>query len=52
MENPSNYVKVGNIKTHYLKAGVGDSVVVLLHGGGLDNARLSWGLLIRRSLIV
>jgi len=46
MENPSNYVTVRNIKTHYLKAGVGDSVVVLLHGGGLDNARLSWGLLI------
>lgn len=46
MEIESKFVNVGNIKTHYLEAGMGDQVVVLVHGGGLDNARLSWELLI------
>jgi pimeloyl-ACP methyl ester carboxylesterase len=45
MEIESKFVNVGKIKTHYLEAGVGDQVVVLVHGGGLDNARLSWELL-------
>lgn len=46
MEIKSNFVTIGKIKTHYWEAGVGDQVVVLVHGGGLDNARLSWELLI------
>ena len=46
MEIESKFVNVGEIKTHYWEAGVGDQVVVLAHGGGLDNARLSWELLI------
>lgn len=45
MEIESKFVNVGKIKTHYLKAGVGDQVIVLLHGGGLDFAQLSWELL-------
>lgn len=46
MEITSKFVNVENIKIHYLEAGVGEQVVVLLHGGGLDNASLSWELLI------
>ena len=46
MQIKSKFVHVGKIKTHYLEAGLGDQVVVLVHGGGLDNARLSWELLI------
>ena len=42
----SKFVEVGKFKPHYWEAGVGDQVVVLVHGGGLDNARLSWELLI------
>ena len=45
MEIESKFVHVGKIKTHYLEAGVGDQVIVLLHGGGLDYAQLSWELL-------
>ena len=46
MEIEFKFVHVGKIKTHYLEGGVGDHVVVLVHGGGLDNAWLSWELLI------
>jgi len=43
-----NFLPVNGIRTHYLSAGQADapSTVVLLHGGGVDNARLSWELLI------
>lgn len=44
MEN--QYINVDGVNTHYLKAGTGERIVVLLHGGGLDNAALSWELLI------
>jgi pimeloyl-ACP methyl ester carboxylesterase len=40
------YIDVCGVRTHYLAAGSAGPVVVLLHGGGLDNAALSWGLLI------
>jgi pimeloyl-ACP methyl ester carboxylesterase len=46
MEIGSKLVNIGKIKTYYLEAGVGDQVVMLVHGGGLDNASLSWELLI------
>ena len=45
MEMESKFVNVGKIKIHYWEAGVGDQVVVLLHGGGLDYAQMSWELL-------
>lgn len=40
------WINVDGVNTHYLKAGKKGSVVVLLHGGGLDTAELSWELLI------
>ncbi len=40
-----NWVMVDGVKTHYLKSGTGEKVVLLLHGGGLDTAKLSWELL-------
>lgn len=40
------FIIVDGVNTHYLKAGTGERTVVLLHGGGLDNAALSWELLI------
>lgn len=42
------FVTVNGIRTHYLCAGPQDArtTVLLLHGGGVDNAQLSWGLLI------
>ncbi len=46
MEIQSNFIMVNGLRIHYLEAGVGDRVVVLVHGGGLDNASLSWDLLI------
>lgn len=39
-------IMVQGICTHYIEAGSGPSTVALLHGGGLDNAELSWGLVI------
>jgi pimeloyl-ACP methyl ester carboxylesterase len=43
-----NFTRVKGIRTHYLSAGQvnAPSTVILLHGGGVDNARLSWELLI------
>ena len=40
------FVTVNGLKTHYWQAGETGSPVVLLHGGGTDSARLSWGGLI------
>lgn len=39
-------IVVDGVHTAYYQAGSGKKVVVLLHGGGLDNAALSWELLI------
>lgn len=33
-ENTSNFIDVGGLKLHYHDSGVGEDVVVLLHGGG------------------
>jgi pimeloyl-ACP methyl ester carboxylesterase len=41
-----HFIEIQGIRTHYLTAGQGGSTVVLLHGGGVDCAELSWGLLI------
>ena len=37
------YVTIAGLRTHLLSAGEGGSVVLLLHGGGIDSATLSWG---------
>jgi pimeloyl-ACP methyl ester carboxylesterase len=42
------YVNIGGARIHYLTAGKTGSPVILLHGGGIDSARLSWELLIPR----
>ncbi len=39
-----NHVTIDNCQIHYHHAGDSGSPVILLHGGGLDSARLSWGL--------
>ncbi len=36
-------VDVQGLDIHYLQAGERGSPVVMLHGGGMDSARLSWG---------
>jgi len=46
MEISHQFVDVGSVKIHYLIAGQGDKTIVLLHGGGLDTAELSWELFI------
>jgi pimeloyl-ACP methyl ester carboxylesterase len=46
MKIGSKYIMVGKINVHYLEAGEGQQVVLLLHGGGLDSGELSWELLI------
>ena len=46
MEISSKFIIVGKNKVHYLEAGMGQQVVLLLHGGGLDSGELSWELLI------
>ena len=46
MNRTHHFVDVDGIKIHYLFAGQGDKTVVLVHGGGLDTAELSWGQLI------
>jgi pimeloyl-ACP methyl ester carboxylesterase len=40
------WVDVGGVRTHYLAAGEAGSPVLLLHGGGLDSASLTWRLAI------
>jgi len=37
------WVDVGGVRTHYLTAGEAGLPVLLLHGGGLDSASLTWG---------
>lgn len=39
-------IAINGIQVQYYAAGTQGSPVVLLHGGGIDSARLSWGLLI------
>lgn len=46
MDKKSQFVEIEGMKIHYILAGQGDKTVVLLHGGGLDTAELSWGLII------
>ena len=38
------WIEVQNLRIHCLVAGETGSPVVLLHGGGVDSASLSWGL--------
>lgn len=45
MELNHRQITVDGVNTHYLEAGSGPSTIVLLHGGGLDDAQLSWELL-------
>lgn len=40
------FVDVAGVNYHYLHAGEGEKTILLLHGGGLDYAQLSWELLI------
>ena len=40
------WLTVNGLRVHVLGAGSGDTPVILLHGGGLDSAVLSWELLI------
>jgi pimeloyl-ACP methyl ester carboxylesterase len=42
----SQFLAIQNIRTHLLSAGDNGTPVLLLHGGGVDSARLSWGLAI------
>lgn len=42
----SRWVTVDGLRIHYLVAGEAGSPVVLLHGAGVDSARLSWELAI------
>ncbi len=46
MHMNEQYVTVGSWRIHTFCAGERGSAVVLLHGGGVDSARLSWELLI------
>jgi pimeloyl-ACP methyl ester carboxylesterase len=46
MEISSKFIIVGKNKVHYLESGMGQQIVLLLHGGGLDSGELSWELLI------
>lgn len=46
MEIIEAFIDIDGNRVHYLTAGSSGPVVVLLHGGGIDSARLSWELLI------
>lgn len=46
MQIQHKFVDVSGVKCHYLSAGEGPETILLLHGGGLDYAELSWELLI------
>src|SRR5512140_2516120 len=39
----SCFLTIQGIRVHYLCAGDGGTTVILLHGGGVDCAALSWG---------
>lgn len=41
---PGNQVTIDGLRIHYHHAGERGSPVILLHGGGIDSARLSWAL--------
>lgn len=40
----SDYLKIAGVRIHFLGAGTQGSPVILLHGGGVDSAALSWKL--------
>jgi pimeloyl-ACP methyl ester carboxylesterase len=40
--------EIRGLQIHALSAGSGERTVLLLHGGGLDSAQLSWELLIQQ----
>ena len=42
----SQFINVQGIRTHYLESENGNETVILLHGGGVDGAELSWKLTI------
>jgi pimeloyl-ACP methyl ester carboxylesterase len=48
MEIIHHFIEIQGLRTHYMQAGAGGSeepgqpTVILLHGGGIDSARLSW----------
>lgn len=46
MDITEAFIDVAGNRIHYLTAGQAGPVVVLLHGGGIDSACLSWELLI------
>lgn len=46
MEVTDAFIDIAGNHIHYLTAGQSGPVAVLLHGGGIDSARLSWELLI------
>ncbi len=46
MNVEDKFISVMGCRIHYLAAGEAGSPVILLHGGGLDSARLSWGQII------
>ena len=48
MQIQHKFINVAGVKCHYLLAGEGPETILLLHGGGLDYAELSWELLIPR----
>ncbi len=46
MEINDAFIDIAGNRIHYLTAGSSGPAAVLLHGGGIDSARLSWELLI------
>lgn len=42
----AKFVEVGGVRIHSLQAGEGAETILLLHGGGVDGAELSWKLTI------
>lgn len=46
MTNDTFFIRIHGLRVHYLHAGAKGPPLVLLHGGGIDSARLSWGHII------
>jgi pimeloyl-ACP methyl ester carboxylesterase len=46
MKNKQLFTEVQGLNIHTLQAGSGERAIILLHGGGIDSAMLSWELLI------
>jgi len=46
MDMQNQWIQVNGLRIHTMTAGEQGSPVVLLHGGGIDSARLSWELLL------